>query len=50
MPVLEACLEVRGESSEIPKLDSLSNFAHDVKVKWILWWEFKIDASISLAR
>src|SRR5580658_1929516 len=33
MPVLEACLEVSAESSEIPKLDSLPNFAHGVKVK-----------------
>ena len=33
MPVLEACLEVSAESGEIPKLDSLPNFAHGVKVK-----------------
>src|SRR5580698_6903242 len=33
MPMLEACLEVSAESSEIPKLDSLPNFAHGVKVK-----------------
>src|ERR1700689_4703530 len=29
----EACLKVRAETIELPKLDSLTNLAHDVKVK-----------------
>src|ERR1700690_336253 len=29
----EACLKVRAETFELPKLDSLTNLAHDVKVK-----------------
>src|SRR5277367_1460611 len=29
----EACLKVRAETFELPKLDSLTNSAHDVKVK-----------------
>src|SRR5271154_956950 len=33
MPDIEACVQVRAESREIPKTDSLANFAHHVKVK-----------------
>src|ERR1700687_2435087 len=29
----EACLKVRAETFEFPKLDSLTNLTHDVKVK-----------------